>query len=89
MAQLNVTLKKSVIGEQWRARRVVTGLGLTKVNQTRTLPDNDSIRGMIRKVKHLVAAEPVPETPQASVAPTSAATAPAEAESTETTESTE
>ena len=59
MAELRVTLKKSVIGEQWRARRVVASLGLTKVNQTRTLPDNDCIRGMIFKVKHLVAFEPV------------------------------
>ena len=62
MAELRVTLKKSLIGEQWRNRRTVAGLGLTKVNQTRTLPDNDSIRGMIHKVKHLVAAEPVSET---------------------------
>ncbi|MBW3622462.1 MAG: 50S ribosomal protein L30, partial [Armatimonadetes bacterium] len=59
MAELRVTLKKSLIGEQWRARRTVAGLGLRKVDQSRVLPDNDSFRGMIHKVKHLVVAEPV------------------------------
>jgi large subunit ribosomal protein L30 len=61
MSQLRVTLKKSVIGQQWRARRVVTSLGLTKINQTRTLPDNGAIRGMIHRVRHLVVFEPVTE----------------------------
>jgi large subunit ribosomal protein L30 len=61
MGQLRVTLKKSVIGQQWRARRVVTSLGLTKINQTRTLPDNGAIRGMIQRVRHLVEFEPVTE----------------------------
>lgn len=64
MAELRVTLKKSLIGEQWRARRTVVGLGLHKINQSRVLPDNESIRGMIHKVKHLVAAEPVTEETQ-------------------------
>jgi large subunit ribosomal protein L30 len=64
MAQLKVTLKKSLIGQQWRARRTVTGLGFTKVNQSRILPDNPSVRGMIHKVKHLVVAEPVTEETQ-------------------------
>ena len=59
MAEVRVTLKKSLIGEQWRARRTVAGLGLRKINQSRTLPDNESVRGMIHKVKHLVAAETV------------------------------
>lgn len=61
MSEIRVTLKKSLIGQQWRARRTVAGLGLTKINQSRTLPDNDCIRGMIFKVKHLVVAEPVTE----------------------------
>ena len=61
MGQLRVKLVKSVIGQQWRARRVVAGLGLTKMNQKRVLPDNDSIRGMIRRVKHLVTFELVTE----------------------------
>jgi len=59
MAELRVTLVKSVVGQQWRARRVVQGLGLTKVNQSRVLPDNDCIRGMIKKIPHLVKSEPV------------------------------
>ena len=61
MSQLKVKLKKSLIGEQWRARRTVAGLGLNKVDSSNIVPDNDSIRGMIHKVKHLVVAEPVTE----------------------------
>ncbi len=61
MAQLRVTLKKSVVGQQWRARRTVAAFGFTKVNQSRVFPDNDSIRGMVHKVKHLVVMEPVEE----------------------------
>ena len=64
MSQLKVTLKKSLIGEQWRARRTVAGLGLNKVDSSNVVPDNDSIRGMIHKVKHLVVAEPVTEETQ-------------------------
>jgi large subunit ribosomal protein L30 len=61
MGQLLVTLKKSLIGQQWRNRRVVNSMGLRKIDQSRVLPDNDSIRGMIRKVSHLVTAEPIDE----------------------------
>jgi large subunit ribosomal protein L30 len=61
MAQVRVTLKKSLIGQQWRARRTVASLGLNKVNSSRILPDDASTRGMIFKVKHLVEAEPVTE----------------------------
>ncbi|HIU03938.1 MULTISPECIES: 50S ribosomal protein L30 [Collinsella] len=34
--------------------RTVHALGLKKINHTREIADNESVRGMIFKVKHLV-----------------------------------
>ena len=38
-------------------RETLIGLGLNKIGRTRELPDNPMTRGMIAKVKHLVAVE--------------------------------
>jgi large subunit ribosomal protein L30 len=35
-------------------RQTLEGLGLTKINRKKTLKDTPAIRGMIRKVAHLV-----------------------------------
>ncbi len=35
-------------------RATLVGLGLNKMNRTRTLEDTPSIRGMIHKVRHMV-----------------------------------
>ena len=35
-------------------RKTLIGLGLNKLNKVTTLEDTDSIRGMIKKVNHLV-----------------------------------
>jgi len=48
---------RSVIGKPEKHRKVVKSLGLTKLNQTKELPDTPSIRGMINTVSHLVTAE--------------------------------
>jgi large subunit ribosomal protein L30 len=48
---------RSVIGKPEKHRKVVKSLGLTKLNQTKELPDTPSIRGMINTVAHLVRAE--------------------------------
>lgn len=45
---------KSLIGRPEKHRRVVLGLGLRRINHVRSLVDTPSIRGMIRKVEHLV-----------------------------------
>ncbi|MEM7749560.1 MAG: 50S ribosomal protein L30 [Pseudomonadota bacterium] len=37
-----------------RQRRTLIGLGLNKLNRRRTLEDTPAVRGMIRKVNHLV-----------------------------------
>lgn len=52
---LTITLKKSHIGRPAAHRAVLVGMGLTKINKTVTLPDTPEIRGMVRKVSHLVA----------------------------------
>ena len=57
MSKIRVWQKKSVIGTPQQMRRVVRGLGLRKIGQVRELPDNNCTRGMINKVKHLVAFE--------------------------------
>lgn len=54
---IKVTLKKSGIGRQGYFTQVLKGLGLTKLNQTRVLQDTPQIRGMIRKVSHMVVVE--------------------------------
>lgn len=35
-------------------RETLIGLGLNKIGRTRTLEDTPSVRGMIRKVQHMV-----------------------------------
>lgn len=52
--QLQITLKRSLIGRPEDQRVTVRTLGLTKLNSTVVQPDNPAIRGMINKVKHLV-----------------------------------
>ena len=59
--QLKITLVKSYIGRPEAQRKVLRGLGLGKVNKTVLLNDTPEIRGMIRKVVHLVAAVEVEE----------------------------
>lgn len=54
---LRVTLIKSMIGRPEKHRRVLCGMGFTKLNKTVELKDTPSIRGMINKVSHLVKAE--------------------------------
>ena len=58
MAQkLKITLVKSMIGRPEKHRKVLRGMGLTKMNRTVELEDTPSIRGMVKKVVHLVSVE--------------------------------
>ena len=56
---LRVTYVRSAIGYNKKQAKILEGLGLTKLNQTKVLPDNESIRGSIFQVKHLVKVEEV------------------------------
>ncbi|WP_418791437.1 50S ribosomal protein L30 [Phosphitispora sp. TUW77] len=57
MAKLKVTLVKSVIGSSESQRATVKTLGLKKINSSTEHNDTPQIRGMLRKVEHLVKVE--------------------------------
>lgn len=54
MATIKIKLKKSVIGSSPKQRKIVEALGLKKTNRVKEVPDNETIRGSIKKVEHLV-----------------------------------
>lgn len=56
---LKITLKKSPIGYEASQKATVKALGLGKINSTVTQTDTPQIRGMIKKVTHLVVVEQV------------------------------
>lgn len=57
--QLKVTYIRSAIGYDRKQAKVVEALGFTKLGQTRVFPDNESIRGSIFHVKHLLKVEEI------------------------------
>ena len=57
---IKATLMKSAIGARPEIRATVESLGFRRMNQTRELPDNDAVRGMLRRVSFLVAVEGQP-----------------------------
>ncbi|MBM4411232.1 MAG: 50S ribosomal protein L30 [Chloroflexi bacterium] len=54
MAKISVTYTKSAIGYAWDQKQTIRALGLRKMQQTVEHDDNRTIRGMVRKVRHLV-----------------------------------
>ncbi len=59
MKKLKVTLKRSPIGSKPVHRANLDGLGLRRPNQSRVLENTPAIRGMIKKVIHMVEVEEV------------------------------
>ena len=59
MAELKVTLKRSVIGRPQNQKDTVKALGLGKINSSVVKPANEAIKGMINTVSHLVDVEEV------------------------------
>lgn len=57
--KLKVTLVRSPIDRTKKQKDTVRGLGLRRLNHSRELEDTPAIRGMIRKVQHLVTVTPV------------------------------
>ena len=57
--KLKVTQVRSGIGRPPAQRKTLVGLGLTRMGRSKVLLDTPEIRGMIRKVQHLVRVEPV------------------------------
>jgi large subunit ribosomal protein L30 len=56
--KLKVTLVRSPIDRTQKQKDTVRGLGLRRLHHSVVLEDTPSIRGMIRKVQHLVAVAP-------------------------------
>jgi large subunit ribosomal protein L30 len=54
---LKIKKVKSEIGRPEKQRKILKGMGLTKLNKTVTLADTPQVRGMINKVIHLVSVE--------------------------------
>ena len=52
--RLRVTQIGSPIGRTKNQEDTLIGLGLNKLHRTRTLEDTPAVRGMIRKISHLV-----------------------------------
>jgi len=59
---LKITLRKSLIGYEKDQRLTANALGLGKVGSSIVQPDNAPIRGMIRKITHVLNVETVDET---------------------------
>lgn len=59
MAKLKITLTRSLIGRPEDQRATVKALGLGKTNSSVMQEDSPAIRGMVRKVVHLVKVEEV------------------------------
>jgi large subunit ribosomal protein L30 len=55
--KLKITQVKSGIGRPDTQQRTLKGLGLKGPHQTSILLDTPSIRGMVRKVSHLITVE--------------------------------
>ena len=53
-SKLSIKLKKSPIGFEKTQKATVAALGLRRVGATVVLPANDSVRGMVFKVRHLL-----------------------------------
>ncbi len=54
MAKITVTQIGSPIRREAAQRATLVGLGLNKMNKSRELEDTPEVRGMIRKVQHMV-----------------------------------
>ena len=59
--KLRIRLVRSLIGYPETQRLVARGLGLRKVNSEVVRPDSPEIRGMIRKITHLLKVEAIEE----------------------------
>jgi large subunit ribosomal protein L30 len=55
--QVKVTQVASGFGRKPGQKETLVGLGLNKIGRSRVLTDTPSLRGMVRKVAHLVKVE--------------------------------
>jgi large subunit ribosomal protein L30 len=57
MATIKITQTGSPIRREASQRATLIGLGLNKMHKTSELQDTPEVRGMIRKVQHMVKVE--------------------------------
>jgi large subunit ribosomal protein L30 len=57
MSKVRVTQTASALGRKPGQKETLIGLGLNKLRRTRELDDTPAVRGMIRKVAHLIKVE--------------------------------
>jgi large subunit ribosomal protein L30 len=57
MATIKVTWERSGINQREDQKRTIRALGFQRLGQTIEHEDNRAIRGMIHKVRHLVAVQ--------------------------------
>ena len=58
--KLRIKYVKSAIGYNVRQKRTIRALGLRRLGDTVEQDDGPAIRGMVRRVRHLVSVEEVP-----------------------------
>lgn len=62
MANLKITLRRSLIGRPKEQHRVLQSLGLgKKINSSVVVPDKDNTRRSIKRIAHLVEVEEINE----------------------------
>ena len=61
MSRLKVTLRHSAIGRNSKQLATLKGLGLRRIGRSRVLENTPAVRGMVKKVLHLVKVEEVNE----------------------------
>ena len=64
--KMRITYKRSTIGRHYKQERTIAALGFSKLNQSRVVDWNDSIKGMTNKVRHLLEIEQVEESSSSS-----------------------
>lgn len=58
-SHIKVTLRHSAIGRPARQLETIKGLGLRKIGSSRVLENTPAVRGMVKKILHLVEVEEV------------------------------
>ena len=59
--QLKVTQLRGLMGSTQRQRECIKGLGLRRRHHTVVREDNPMVRGLIKKVEHMIAVEEIVE----------------------------
>jgi large subunit ribosomal protein L30 len=57
MAKLKITQIKSTIRQPYKQKRTMEALGLRRMGHTNTIEDSPQVRGMVKKVSHLISVE--------------------------------